>query len=432
MGIVIPLAVILLTCLLIWRACDGFELACEYIGRNLSEGVRGGTLNAISSSVPELLTTMMALFVLEDRDGFAIGIGTTSGSALFNSMIIPAACIFTVVGSTVMGVRVASVNVRTKVVLRDGIALIACEVILILLINGNSLHWWQGLVLMGMYIAYVAYMVLSMKPDASQADASQADGAADGENASDSENDCDSFMARSFYWVTFGPLMDLERIMVREKHRRQIANETWNGWPLLLVSTAVLGLACWVLVVACEWLGTPNESRESYSVLGYQFTGLGMPAMFVAVIFASMATSVPDTIISIRDARDGDYDDAVANAVGSNVFDICFALGFPMFAYTLIHGPIEMSDEVAGQSGELRLMLLLLTVIGFFIYYVGKRGVHPNGSQYVEMRRGKAVALLVLYLAFVGYIVARVQGNPLATSIAECLQHVLVYLPVSQ
>ena len=79
MGVVIPLVLILFTCLLIWRACDGFEVASEYIGRNLSEGVRGGTINAISSSIPELFTTLIALFVLSDADGFSIGIGTTAG-----------------------------------------------------------------------------------------------------------------------------------------------------------------------------------------------------------------------------------------------------------------------------------------------------------------------------------------------------------------
>ena len=82
-----PSILIFFTCLVIWRACDGFEIASEYIGRNLSEGVRGGTINAVSSSIPELFTTLIALFVLADRDGFSIGIGTTAGSALFNGMI---------------------------------------------------------------------------------------------------------------------------------------------------------------------------------------------------------------------------------------------------------------------------------------------------------------------------------------------------------
>ena len=151
MGILVPLVLIFFTCLVIWRACDGFEVASEYIGRNLSEGVRGGTINAISSSVPEMFTTLIALFILADKDGFAVGLGTTAGSALFNGMIIPAACILTVVGAVIMGVRVSSVNVSLKVLLRDGLALIACELLLILLINGRRLHWWQGLLLMLAY-----------------------------------------------------------------------------------------------------------------------------------------------------------------------------------------------------------------------------------------------------------------------------------------
>ena len=78
---------ILISCLIIWRACDGFEAASEYIGRNLSDGVRGATINAIGSSIPELLTTMFFLLILHDKDGFAGGIGTTAGSAIFNGMI---------------------------------------------------------------------------------------------------------------------------------------------------------------------------------------------------------------------------------------------------------------------------------------------------------------------------------------------------------
>ena len=429
MGIVIPLVLIFFTCLLIWRACDGFEIASEYIGRNLSEGVRGGTINAVSSSVPELFTTLIALFVLSDRDGFSVGIGTTAGSALFNGMIIPATCILTVVGAVVLGVRVTSVNVSTKVLLRDGISLILCEFVLILLINGRQLHWWQGLVLVALYVAYLVFMLSSMKR-------SEGAGADDTDSQTDEHDEEDeqaeerrSAFGTAFYWLSLGPLLDLERMLVRDRHRQQMSDETWNGWPLLLTSTGVICIACWMLVKACEWLGTGSPEHPYYTLFGQQLTGLGMPAMFVAVIFASAATSVPDTVMSIRDARDGDYDDAVANALGSNIFDICFALGFPLLLFTLIHGPIEMSPEISRQSGELRLLLLALTIVGFFVYFIGKRGTSANGSKYVEMRRGKALLLLAIYAGFVMYIIGRSQQHPWAELLSQQLQSVLQLLP---
>ena len=425
-GILIPLILIFFTCLLIWRACDGFEVASEYIGRNLSEGVRGGTINAISSSLPELFTTLIALFVLADKDGFSVGIGTTAGSALFNGMIIPAACIFTVVGAVVMGKRVTSVNVSTKVLLRDGLSLILCEVVLIMLINGHALHWWQGLVLMGMYACYLCYMLMSMK-------VSHSNGAGEIEIEIEQEegDEARGLVGKSFYWLSGGPLMDLERFFVKEKHGDQIKKETWNGWPLLLTSSAIIGLACFFLVKACEWLGTgpANLDDPNYQLLGGKFEGLGMPAMFVAVIFAAMATSVPDAVMSIRDARDGDYDDAVANALGSNIFDICFALGFPLFLYTIINGPIQMTEEVVSQSGELRLLLLVLTVVGFFVYFLGKRGKTASGSVYVEMKRGKAAILLLIYLAFVGYVIARSMESQWSIQVSNWIQQVLEILP---
>ena len=89
MGIIIPLVLVLISSLIIWRASDAFETASDYLGRNLSDGVKGATINAIASSMPELFTSMFFLFVLRDVDGFSGGIGTTAGSAIFNSMIIP-------------------------------------------------------------------------------------------------------------------------------------------------------------------------------------------------------------------------------------------------------------------------------------------------------------------------------------------------------
>ena len=47
--ILISILLIIFCCIIIWRASDGFEAASEYLGRNLSEGVRGATINASPS-----------------------------------------------------------------------------------------------------------------------------------------------------------------------------------------------------------------------------------------------------------------------------------------------------------------------------------------------------------------------------------------------
>ena len=46
MGILIPLVVIAFCGYIIWRAGDSFVEGSNYIGRNLSEGVKGATINA--------------------------------------------------------------------------------------------------------------------------------------------------------------------------------------------------------------------------------------------------------------------------------------------------------------------------------------------------------------------------------------------------
>lgn len=431
MGILIPFVLIVISCLVIWRACDGFEIASLYLGRNLSEGVRGGTINAISSSIPELLTTVIALFALADEDGFAVGLGTTAGSALFNGMIIPAACIFTVVGAMIAGKRVSAVTVSSKVILRDGLTLLACEMVIIYVISDQLLRWWQGLILVLMYCLYFAFMLLSMRASGELGEAGE-----DAEEiAEELVEEHDSHEAERtggglVYWLSGGPLLDLEDFFVGEKQRAAIAEQRWNAWPLLIASTAFIGVACWLLVHACEWLGTGpgNQMRSSYELFGQEFQGLGMPAIFVAVIFASMATSVPDTVMSIRDARKGEYDDAVANALGSNIFDICFALGLPVMVFTLINGPIEMPEDVANQTGEILLLLLSITLAGFFVYYLGPRETNPNGTTCVRMGRLKAGLLIALYVVFVAFVVGRSQNAGWAVEVSQALQEVLVML----
>ncbi|MDG1329794.1 MAG: sodium:calcium antiporter [Flavobacteriaceae bacterium] len=383
MGLIIPILIIVFCCIVIWKASDGFETSSEYLGRNMSEGVRGATINAISSSMPELFTTIFFLWFLKDTDGFSGGIGTTAGSAIFNGMIIPAVVIFAVLSSNAS----TKIEVSKKVILRDGLSLIIAEAILILLISGDTLTWWHGLVLMLTYGAYITYMLTSMKKVDNEDD--------------DDEDDEDEIESIGFFKGLF--TLNLEGLVIGNKEIN-----TRNSWQLLILSMLIIGSACLLLVVACEFIGS-----DTYTFLGYEFNGLNIPIMFVAVILASAATSVPDTIISIRDAKNGNYNDAVANALGSNIFDICFALGFPLFLYCLIYGPINMDPTVVEFSSELRILLLVFTILAFFVYYIGK-----------YMDKIKAFILLSMYILFTAYICGRSLDASWAQEISDVLRNI--------
>ena len=396
MGLLIPIILVAFCSIIIWRSVDGFTIASDYLGRNLSDGVKGATINAIASSMPELFTTIFFLFFLNDEEGFSGGIGTTAGSAIFNAMIIPAIAILAVIYAGMTKVVVVS----KKVVRRDGIALILTEAILIVLISGNSLHWWHGAILMGIYVIYITYMLTTMtKNDKVDDDAYHEQKQSESLDVDDDSEEKDSSRLKQ------GMTLDFEGMFVGGK---KITNS--NAWPLLITTTLTIAASCYLLVLACEWIGA-----KSYNVpLIGTFEGLDIPILFVALIIASMASSIPDTIISMKDAQKGNYDDAVSNAMGSNMFDICFALGFPLFLFTLLHGPIEMTPEINELSGELRVLLFLLTIVVFLIFYIGK-----------SVGKIKSFILLGLYVLFLFYVVGRSYNHPISSAIAEFLRGIL-------
>ncbi|MDA0848568.1 MAG: sodium:calcium antiporter [Bacteroidetes bacterium] len=355
---------------IIWRASDGFETASEYLGRNLSDGVRGATINAIGSSMPELFTTLFGLILLGHVDNFAFGIGTTAGSAIFNGMIIPAVVIFAVIG---FGIA-KRVNVSKKVILRDGLSLVAAEFILIFLISGNTLYWWHGVILMLTYAAYVIIMLKTMTVS---------------EESEDSDEDDEEGSQSNRGFLLSLLTLDLESLIIGQRELK-----SKNAWWLLIVAMLVIGAACIGLVEACEALAGE----------------MGLAPYFIAVVLASAATSVPDTILSYRDAMDGQYDDAVANALGSNIFDICFALGFPLFLYTIVYGPIEMGAETVQNVAELRISLLILTSLAFIVYYFNK-----------GMGRLQGLLLLAMYFIFTVFVFAKGYNFPWAVEFGELL-----------
>ena len=122
------LLVIVLTAIVIMYACDSFEEASDFLGRNMKEGTKGRTINAIGSSLPELFTTLILLFgphifpsifKASGDEGFSAGIATCAGSAIFNAVIIPAFNGEGTVKSVVNSVkRVTTSSVRPSIIIQ--------------------------------------------------------------------------------------------------------------------------------------------------------------------------------------------------------------------------------------------------------------------------------------------------------------------------
>ena len=50
------IGVLVLCSVVISFACDSFEEAADFLGRNMPPGIKGATINAVGSSLPELFT----------------------------------------------------------------------------------------------------------------------------------------------------------------------------------------------------------------------------------------------------------------------------------------------------------------------------------------------------------------------------------------
>jgi cation:H+ antiporter len=116
---------------------------------NVSELIIGLTIVAIGTSLPELATSVMAS-IKGERD---IAVGNVIGSNLFN--------ILSVLGLAALvapnGVSVPASALRFDLPVMIAVA-VAC---LPIFFTGYTIARWEGLVFLGYYIAYTAYLILA-------------------------------------------------------------------------------------------------------------------------------------------------------------------------------------------------------------------------------------------------------------------------------
>jgi K+-dependent Na+/Ca+ exchanger-like protein len=313
----------------------------------LPSNVAGASLMAMGSSAPELAIALFALF-LGQGEHSDVGIGTIVGSAVFNVLVI-----------TGVSAVVRPAEVTWRVVTRDCVIYVASIGLLFVSFADGTITWLEAVAFLALYGVYIFIL---------------------------------------FQWEAFVPGEEAEMVEIVEaemkhaeghgKHRlavyHLVDSVLQKGIGLLMgdprrayVRAFLVSI---VFIAGISWLLVEHAVNFAQAI--------GIPPIIVALTVLAAGTSAPDLISSVIVARQGRGEMAVANAVGSNIFDILVGLGLPWLLAIIFRGT---TVHVGTENLWLSTVILLGTVILLFIFLSTER----------LLSRKEGWTLLAVYVAYV-------------------------------
>eukprot|EP01059_Diplonema_ambulator_P031606 TRINITY_DN585_c0_g1_i7.p1 TRINITY_DN585_c0_g1~~TRINITY_DN585_c0_g1_i7.p1 ORF type:complete len:566 (+),score=171.29 TRINITY_DN585_c0_g1_i7:170-1699(+) len=130
----------------------------------------------------------------------------------------------------------------------------------------------------------------------------------------------------------------------------------------------------YVLAFAMSILWIAAFSAMMVKVVGWMGAVLGIDNVTMGLVVLAAGTSVPDALGSYNEAKRGEANAAVSNALGSNVFDICMGLGAPWFLYSLFYNRCFQTPADN---------ILIPSIILFFVLLLFLTTLALTGMKYV-------------------------------------------------
>lgn len=182
-------------------------------------------------------------------------------------------------------------------------------------------------------------------------------------------------------------------------------------WVLLVVGLVLLVIGADLLVKGAARLAS----------------NFGVPALVVGLTVVAFGTSAPELAVSVKAAYSGQAELAIANVVGSNIFNILFILGVAALIFPLIIShqlirqdvPIMVGVSVVallmtldGNINKLEAAILTIGLISYtwFLFYQGKKqGVDVSDGEVEEMLKAN-VPMWQNVLLVIGGLILLVLG----------------------
>ena len=346
--VLLSLAAILVSVFVLAVLTDKFFIPSldEISGRlKLSDEVAGASLMAIGSSAPELSIALMALFTAGGAHS-DVGIGTIVGSAVFNILVI------TGLSAVVAG----GLHIHIFAVGRDIVYYLISILYLGLVFFDGHVSLLEAILGLVGYVVYMGLLLVWKNL------------AADEDEAPAANQESEPERAKVAGWHHLEALVET---ILRRITGAPNRNFVWA----FVVSIALIVLLSYFLV----------EATILFSA------GIGIPPVIVALTLLAAGTSAPDLMASVDVAREGRGGMAVANAVGSNTFDLLVGLALP---WTIALSLLGLSGiDVATGDLWTSIGILVATTLVLFGFLWTERG----------LSRREGWALLLLYAAFVVY-----------------------------
>ena len=112
---------------------------------------------------------------------------------------------------------------------------------------------------------------------------------------------------------------------------------------------------------------------------------IGISQKIISMTVIVIGTSLPELTMTINAARKDEFDMAVGNIIGTNIFNICIVLGLPIAIYG---GVSSSSFNVVDTS------VVLLSALMFYIF----------GRSYKELSRREGLLMVLVFILYYTYV----------------------------
>lgn len=137
-----------------------------------------------------------------------------------------------------------------------------------------------------------------------------------------------------------------------------------------------------IIGIVCLILGS-NAVVDSASAIAKV---LGVSERMISLTIIALGTSLPELVTSVIATKKGEYDIAIGNVVGSNIFNIGIVLGIPLALFGTISN-ISISN--------IDLIVLFISTSLLFIYSLKN----------YKITKGEGISFLVLFVIYYSYVI---------------------------